>query len=133
MKGVEMETNDKVNLRYMVNDVETSIQFYTKYLGFTLLNNFAPAFADVVKGNLRLLLSGSTSSAGRNMPDGATPAPGGWNRFQVIVSDINAEVTKFKGQRLQFRNEIVKGPGGSQILLIDPSGNLIELFEPAQQ
>ena len=126
-----METNDKVNLRYMVKDVEASIQFYTQYLGFTLLNNFAPAFADVVKGNLRLLLSGSTSSSGRSMPDGATPAPGGWNRFQVIVSDINAEVANLKGQGLQFRNEIVKGPGGSQILLIDPSGNLVEIFEPA--
>ena len=126
-----METNDKVNLRYMVKDVESSIQFYTQYLGFTLLNNFAPAFADVVKGNLRLLLSGSTSSAGRSMPDGVTPAPGGWNRFQVIVSDINAEVANLKGQELQFRNEIVKGPGGSQILLIDPSGNLVEIFEPA--
>jgi catechol 2,3-dioxygenase-like lactoylglutathione lyase family enzyme len=131
MKGVKMETNDKVNLRYMVKDVEASIQFYTQYLGFTLLNNFAPAFADVVKGNLRLLLSGKTSSAGRNMPDGVSPAPGGWNRFQIIVSDINKEVTKLKDQGLQFRNEIVKGPGGSQILLIDPSGNLIEIFEPA--
>lgn len=127
-----METNDKVNLRYMVKDVEVSIQFYTRHLGFTLLNNFAPAFADVVKGNLRLLLSGSTSSAGRSMPDGATPAPGGWTRFQIIVSDINKEVAKLKAQGLQFRNEIVKGPGGSQILLIDPSGNLVEIFEPAQ-
>jgi catechol 2,3-dioxygenase-like lactoylglutathione lyase family enzyme len=131
MKGVKMETSDKVNLRYMVKDVEASIQFYTHYLGFTLLNNFAPAFADVVKGNLRLLLSGQTSSAGRNMPDGASPAPGGWNRFQIIVSDINIEVAKLKDRGLQFRNEIVKGPGGSQILLIDPSGNLIEIFEPA--
>jgi catechol 2,3-dioxygenase-like lactoylglutathione lyase family enzyme len=133
MKGVNMETNDKVNLRYMVKDVEASIQFYTQHLGFTLLNNFAPAFADMVKGNLRLLLSGSTSSAGRNMPDGVTPTPGGWNRFQVIVSDIDAEVVKLKGEGLKFRNEIVKGPGGSQILLIDPSGNLVEIFEPAQQ
>jgi catechol 2,3-dioxygenase-like lactoylglutathione lyase family enzyme len=133
MKRVQMETKDKVNLRYMVKDVESSIQFYTQYLGFTLLNNFAPAFADLVKGNLRLLLSGSTSSAGRNMPDGATPTPGGWNRFQVIVSDINIEVAKLNAQGLKFRNEIVKGPGGSQILLIDPSGNLIEIFEPAQQ
>lgn len=132
MKGERMETDNMVNLRYMVKDVEACIRFYTRHLGFTLLNNFAPAFADVVKGNLRLLLSGSTSSAGRSMPDGATPAPGGWNRFQIIVSDINTEVAKLKDQGLQFRNEIVKGPGGSQILLIDPSGNFVELFEPAQ-
>lgn len=131
MKGAQMETSGKVNLRYMVENVDTSIQFYTQYLGFTLLTNYAPAFADVIRGNLRLLLSGSTSSAGRNMPDGVSPVPGGWNRFQIVVSDINTEVAKLKDQGLQFRNEIVKGPGGSQILLLDPSGNLIELFEPA--
>lgn len=133
MKGARMEAKDMVNLRYMVGDVNASIEFYTKYLGFTLLNNFAPAFADVARGNLRLLLSGSSSSAGKSMPDGMTPVPGGWNRFQIIVSDITTEVAKLKDQGLQFRNEIVKGPGGSQILLIDPSGNLVEIFEPAQQ
>jgi catechol 2,3-dioxygenase-like lactoylglutathione lyase family enzyme len=116
----------------MVKNVDESVAFYTEYLGFTLLNNFAPAFADVLLGNLRLLLSGPTSSAGRPMPDGALPAAGGWNRFQIIVSDIGPEVERLRAQGLQFRNEIIKGPGGSQILLIDPSGNFIEIFEPAQ-
>lgn len=125
------ETTGRVNIRYMVQNVDDSVAFYTQYLGFTLLTNYAPAFADVLRGNLRVLLSGPTSSAGRIMPDGALPVPGGWNRFQIIVSDIRAEVEKLKVQGLQFRNEIVKGPGGSQILLADPSGNLIEFFEPA--
>ncbi len=129
------ERNDvtaRVNVRYMVTDVDQSVAFYTQYLGFELLNNYAPAFADVLRGNLRLLLSGATSSAGRQMPDGAVPGPGGWNRFQIVVEDINAEVERLKALGLQFRNEIVKGPGGAQILLADPSGNLIEIFEPAQ-
>lgn len=131
MESDAKETFARVDVRYMVKNVDESVAFYTQYLGFTLLNNFAPAFADVLRGNLRLLLSGPTSSAGRAMPDGAIPVAGGWNRFQLIVSDINAEVEGLKAQGLQFRNEIVKGPGGSQILLIDPSGNFIELFEPA--
>ena len=126
-----METTERVNVRYMVEDVEASIEFYTKHLGFTLLTYHTPAFADVIRGNLRLLLSGRTSSAGRAMPDGTLPIPGGWNRFQIIVTDINAEVARLKAQGLQFRNEILKGPGGSQILLLDPSGNFIEIFEPA--
>jgi catechol 2,3-dioxygenase-like lactoylglutathione lyase family enzyme len=126
-----MEAHDKVNVRYMVEDVATSVAFYTQYLGFTVLTNHAPAFVDVIRGNLRLLLSGRTSSAGRAMPDGALPVPGGWNRFQIVVSNLNAEVERLKTQKLSFRNEIIKGPGGSQILLFDPSGNLIELFEPA--
>lgn len=126
-----MKTTDIVNVRYMVQDVDEAVTFYTKYLGFTLLTNYAPAFADVIKDNLRLLLSGRTSSAGREMPDGDLPVPGGWNRFQIVVSDINGEVAKLKALGLHFRNEIVKGPGGVQILLLDPSGNLVEIFEPA--
>jgi catechol 2,3-dioxygenase-like lactoylglutathione lyase family enzyme len=125
--------SNRVNVRYMVEDVNTAVAFYTKYLGFSLLTNIAPAFADVVKGNLRLLLSGRTSSAGKAMPDGTLPFPGGWNRIELIVEDLNAEVAKFKKQGLHFRNEIITGPGGSQILLIDPSGNLIELFQPANK
>jgi predicted enzyme related to lactoylglutathione lyase len=121
-----------VNVRYMVNDVTAAVEFYTKYLGFTVLTNYAPAFCDVKRGNLRLLLSGKESSAGRKMPDGTIPVPGGWNRFQIVVSDLDSEVAKIKEQGLKFRNEIIKGPGGSQILLPDPSGNLIELFEPAR-
>ena len=122
-----------VNVRYMVEDVDAAVAFYTKYLGFSLLTNSAPAFAAVVRGNLRLLLSGRTSSAGRAMPDGTLPFPGGWNRIELIVEDINAEVARLKKQGLHFRNEIITGPGGSQILLIDPSGNLIELLQPAKK
>ena len=114
----------------MVEDVDKSIEFYTKYLGFKLGTNAAPAFADVTRKNLRLLLSGKKSSAGRPMPDGTTPTPGGWNRIELVVDDLPAEVEKLKEQGLHFRNEIVTGPGGSQILLVDPSGNFIELFEP---
>jgi catechol 2,3-dioxygenase-like lactoylglutathione lyase family enzyme len=122
---------DLVNVRYMVDDVDTAIDFYTKHLGFTLRMSAAPAFADVVRGNLRLLLSGPTSSAGRPMPDGTKPAPGGWNRIHLIVSDISAEVDRLRAAGLTFRNDIVSGPGGQQILLEDPSGNVVELFQPA--
>jgi len=121
---------DQVNVRYMVEDVDTSVEFYTKYLGFKLGTNSAPAFADVTRENLRLLLSGKKSSAGRAMPDGTTPVPGGWNRIELVVDDLASEVAKLKAKGLHFRNDIVTGPGGSQILLIDPSGNFIELFEP---
>lgn len=121
---------DQINVRYMVDDVDTAVEFYTKHLGFTLGTNSAPAFADVTKGNLRLLLSGRKSSAGRAMPDGALPSPGGWNRIEFVVDDLPSEVAKLKSEGLHFRNDIVNGPGGSQILLVDPSGNLVELFEP---
>src|SRR5215510_662764 len=123
---------DQVNVRYMVNDVDKSIEFYTKHLGFKLGINSSPAFADVTKGNLRLLLSGKKSSAGRPMPDGTVPNPGGWNRIELVVDDLPLEVKKLKAEGLHFRNEIVTGPGGSQILLVDPSGNFIELFEQRQ-
>lgn len=125
------EQDQMVNVRYMVDDVQASIDFYTAHLGFELLSNPAPAFADVTRGNLRLLLSGPTSSAGRPMPDGATPGPGGWNRIHVIVDNLAAEVARLREAGLEFRNDIVTGPGGSQILLQDPSGNVIELFQPA--
>jgi catechol 2,3-dioxygenase-like lactoylglutathione lyase family enzyme len=122
-----------VNVRYMVDDVDAAVDFYTKHLGFTLRMNAAPAFADVVRGKLRLLLSGPKSSAGRPMPDGTVPAPGGWNRIHLIVSDIAAEVDQLRAAGLSFRNDIVRGPGGQQILLEDPSGNVVELFQPAGQ
>jgi catechol 2,3-dioxygenase-like lactoylglutathione lyase family enzyme len=125
-------TDEMVNVRYMVDDVEAAIEFYTRYFGFTLNSNQAPAFADVIRGNLRLLLSGPTSSAGRPMPDGRQPGPGGWNRIHLIVEDIQGEVERLRAAGLSFRNEIVTGPGGSQILLDDPSGNPIELFQPAR-
>jgi catechol 2,3-dioxygenase-like lactoylglutathione lyase family enzyme len=121
-----------VNVRYMVDDVDAAVAFYTTHLGFALLSSAAPAFADVTRGDLRLLLSGATSSAGRPMPDGRRPAPGGWNRIQLVVTDIVAEVERLRAAGLSFRNEIVRGPGGAQILLEDPSGNLVELFQPAR-
>jgi catechol 2,3-dioxygenase-like lactoylglutathione lyase family enzyme len=122
-----------VNVRYMVGDVAAAVAWYTKYLGFVVLSNQAPAFADVVRGSLRLLLSGPTSSAGRPMPDGARPGPGGWNRIHLIVDDLPAEVERLQAAGAQFRNDILTGPGGSQILLLDPSGNLVELFQPARR
>ncbi len=122
---------ETVNVRYMVHDVNAAVAFYTKHFGFALRSDMAPAFADVVRGNLRLLLSGPTSSAGRPMPDGSTPSPGGWNRIHFIVDDIEAEVERLRADGVHFRNEVIKGPGGKQILLEDPSGNPIELFQPA--
>jgi catechol 2,3-dioxygenase-like lactoylglutathione lyase family enzyme len=119
-----------VNVRYMVSDVEAAVAWYTEHLGFTLLSSYAPAFADVQLGSLRLLLSGPKSSAGRPMPDGETPGPGGWNRIHLIVDDLATEVERLRAGGVQFRNEIVTGPGGSQVLLVDPSGNLVELFQP---
>jgi len=125
------EQDQMVNVRYMVDDVEASIDFYTKHLGFEVRTSAAPAFADVTRGNLRLLLSGPKSSAGRPMPDGEKPGPGGWNRIHFIVEDLDAAVADLRQAGLTFRNDVVTGPGGSQILLQDPSGNVIELFQPA--
>jgi catechol 2,3-dioxygenase-like lactoylglutathione lyase family enzyme len=122
---------ETVNVRYMVDDVDSAVDFYTSHFGFSVQSNHAPAFADVVRGNLRLLLSGPTSSAGRPMPDGRQPRPGGWNRIHFVVEDIDAEVERLRGAGLSFRNDIVSGPGGRQILVDDPSGNPIELFQPA--
>src|SRR3954468_12296050 len=123
--------DELVNVRYMVDDVDAAVAFYTTHFGFSVRTSAAPAFADVVRGNLRLLLSGPSSSAGRAMPDGSTPAPGGWNRIHFIVEDIAADVDRPRAAGLTFRNDIVRGPGGQQILLEDPSGNPIELFQPA--
>jgi predicted enzyme related to lactoylglutathione lyase len=126
-----MPHDEIVNVRYMVDDVDEAIAFYTKQLDFELLTDASPAFADVRRRNLRLLLSGPASSAGRPMPDGAKPGPGGWNRIHFIVDDIDAEVARLRQTGATFRNDIVSGPGGRQILLQDPSGNVVELFEPA--
>jgi catechol 2,3-dioxygenase-like lactoylglutathione lyase family enzyme len=120
-----------VNVRYMVEDVDAAVAWYTKHLGFSLKSSAAPAFADVTLGSLRLLISGPKSSAGRPMPDGVCPAPGGWNRIELVVDDLPAEVGRLRAAGVAFRNDIVTGPGGSQILLNDPSGNLVELFQPA--
>jgi catechol 2,3-dioxygenase-like lactoylglutathione lyase family enzyme len=120
-----------VNVRYMVDDVEAAVAFYTTQFGFTVRTDFAPAFADVVRGNLRLLLSGPKSSAGRPMPDGRTPGPGGWNRLHFVVDDIGAEVERLRAAGVPFRNDVISGPGGQQVLVDDPAGNPIELFQPA--
>jgi catechol 2,3-dioxygenase-like lactoylglutathione lyase family enzyme len=117
----------------MVDNVESAVEWYTKHLGFTLQTNAAPAFADVTLGSLRLLLSGPKSSAGRPMADGDRPQPGGWNRIHLIVDDLAAEVARLRAAGVQFRNDVVSGPGGSQVLLKDPSGNFVELFEPARR
>ena len=125
------EPDEMVNVRYMVDDVDVAIEFYTGNLGFEVRSSAAPAFADVTRGNLRLLLSGAASSAGRPMPDGTRPGPGGWNRIHLIVADLTTEVDRLRDAGVRFRNEVVTGPGGSQILLEDPSGNVVELFQPA--
>src|SRR5688572_10209787 len=115
-----MPENDLVSVRYMVDDVEAAIDFYTRHLGFTLRHSALPAFADVVRGRLRLLLAGPDSPAGRPMPDGRKPRPGGWNRIHLIVDDLGSEVERLRSAGLPFRNDIVSGPGGQQILLDDP-------------
>ena len=123
--------DELVNVRYMVDDVSAALDFYTTHFGFEPRMVAAPAFADVVRGNLRLLLSGPRSSAGRPMPDGRVPEPGGWNRIHLIVEDIDAEVERLRAAGLPFRNEVISGPGGRQVLVEDPAGNPIELFQPA--
>ena len=128
-----MPEHDTVNVRYMVDDVDAAVDFYTKLLDFELLSSASPAFADVKRGNLRLLVSGPTSSAGRPMPDGEKPVPGGWNRIHFIVDDLDAEVARLRDAGAIFRNDIVQGPGGKQILLQDPAGNVVELFQPASR
>jgi catechol 2,3-dioxygenase-like lactoylglutathione lyase family enzyme len=120
-----------VNVRYMVNDVQEAVDWYVDNFGFSVILA-SPAFGSVQRGHLRLLLSGKASSAGRPMPDGRQPEPGGWNRFQFITGDIASEVDRLRAAGVKFRNDIVSGPGGSQILAEDPSGNVVELFQPAQ-
>ena len=126
-----MPNDEVVSVRYMVDDVDEAVTFYTKMLDFEVSTHFPP-FADVRRGNLRLLLSGPKSSAGQAMNDGTQPAPGGWNRIHFIVDDLDREVARLENAGGKFRNPIVEGPGGKQILLQDPSGNFIELFQPAQ-
>lgn len=125
------DIREMVSVRYMVDDVAAAVAFYTSVLGFEVLTNYPPAFADVARGKLRLLLSGPASSAGRAMPDGAVPGPGGWNRIHLIVDDIAADVARLRAAGAAFRNEIIDGPGGKQVLVQDPAGNVVELFQPA--
>lgn len=124
--------DELVSVRYLVDDVEAAIAFYTTHLGFDLRMSAAPAFADVTRGRLRLLLSGPLSSAGRAMPDGAIPCAGGWNRIHLIFDDLAAEVERLRAAGVPFRNDVISGPGGQQVLIQDPAGNLIELFQPAE-
>jgi catechol 2,3-dioxygenase-like lactoylglutathione lyase family enzyme len=124
-------TGDTVHVRYLVDDVQAAMDFYTTRLGFTPGRSFLPAFADVQRGHLRLLLSGPASSAGRPMPDGRRPEPGGWNRIHLLVDDIDAEVARLAAVGVRFRSDVITGPGGRQIVLDDPAGNPVELFQPA--
>lgn len=122
----------KVSVRYIVADVDAAIPFYVEMLGFKLDMHPAPGFASLSKGDLRLLLNRpGAGGAGQAMPDGQEPSPGGWNRIQIEVDDLTAAVERLKGSGCRFRNDIVTGKGGKQVLVEDPSGNPIELFEPA--
>ncbi len=122
-------TDQYSSVRYLVDDVQAAVDFYTTHLGFTLNTSAAPAFADVVRGPLRLLLSGPASSGARATPDDARTC--GHNRIHLVVDDLDAEVTRLRDAGLPFRSDVVSGPGGRQALLADPAGNLVELFQPA--
>jgi len=124
-----------VSVRYIVDDVDAAIAFYTGSLGFEVVMHPAPAFAMLSRGDLRLLLSspGGGPGGGAAMPDGRMPEPGGWNRFQIEVTDLDAEVDRLRAAGAAFRNEIVDGVGGRQILVEDPAGNCVELFEPGRR
>ena len=119
-----------VTVRYLVGNVEAAVAFYTQHLGFTLKQQFGPAMAILTRDRLTLWLAGPTASAARPMPDGRKPEPGGWNRFVIEVEDISRFSAALREQGVRFRNDIVDGPGGKQILCEDPSGNVVELFEP---
>lgn len=121
--------DELANVRYIVDDVAAAVDFYTTHLGFALHTNVVPAFADVIRGTLRLLLSGPASSGARATPEDFTSA--GRNRIHLIVNDLDAEISRLREAGLSFRGDVIAGPGGRQILLTDPADNLIELFEPA--
>lgn len=130
-----MSFMDTVSVRYMVDNVDSAVRFYTTHLGFSLERQPAPGFAIIARGNLRLLLSASSGPGGASqpMPDGRKPGPGGWNRIQIRVDDLSGEVKRLRKAGARFRNDIVTGFGGKQILLEDPSGNAVELFEPPRE
>lgn len=128
---MSQRNSNVVSVRYMIDDVEAAVAFYTNHLGFQVEMNSAPAFASVVRGNLRLLLSGAKSSGRRPLADGTTPVAGGWNRILLEVPDINAEAARLRAAGVKFRSDvIISGPGGSQFWVLDPSGNLVEFFQP---
>jgi len=117
-------------VRYIVDDVDASVAFYTVMLGFTVVQQFGPAMAIVERGDVSLWIAGPLASASKAMPDGRKPMPGGWNRLVLEATDLTALVADLVGRGARFRNDIVDGPGGRQILCEDPSGNIVELFEP---
>src|SRR5262245_50780850 len=118
-------------VRYLVTDVNASVRFYSDVLGFSVVQQYGPAMAIVERGDLTLWLAGPSASAARPMPDGAVPGPGGWNRFVLTVEDLPATVESLRAAGATFRNDVVSGPGGQQILVADPDGNVVELFQPA--
>jgi len=120
------------SVRYLVHDVAAAVEFYTGALGFQLKQQFGPAMAILTRGDVTLWAAGPMASAARPMPDGRKPEPGGWNRFVIEVEDLASFVAALRAKGVAFRNEIVEGPGGKQILCEDPSGNVVELFEPAR-
>jgi catechol 2,3-dioxygenase-like lactoylglutathione lyase family enzyme len=123
-----------ISVRYIVDDVDAAIAFYTQHLDFKVEMHPAPAFAMLTRGNLRLLLNiPGPGGGGQAMPDGRKPTPGGWNRFQIEVPDLEAKVQDLRRQGVRFRNDIVTGIGGKQILAEDPAGNCVELFEPTKR
>jgi len=130
----EVMTMDKARVRYMVSELDPAVKFYTTYLGFQVEREARPNFAMLERGNLELVLATpfGPGGAAKPMPDGRKPAPGGWNRIIINVDNLQAEVARLKNAHLHFRNDIVSGPGGSEILLDDPSGNPVELFQPAR-
>jgi catechol 2,3-dioxygenase-like lactoylglutathione lyase family enzyme len=127
-----MADDGTVYVRYMIDDIDTAVDFYVRHLGFELVWSAGAAFAEIARGNLHLLLSGPASSAARPMPDGRQPVPGGWNRIHLHVDDIAAEVERLRTAGVISRSEIVSGPGGEQIVFDDPSGNPVELFQPSR-
>jgi len=127
-----MADDGTVYVRYLIDDIDTAVDFYVRHLGFELVWSAGAAFAEIARGNLHLLLSGPASSAARPMPDGRQPVPGGWNRIHLHVDDIAAEVERLRAAGVISRSEIVSGPGGEQIVFDDPSGNPVELFQPSR-
>lgn len=126
--------SETVSVRYIVNDIDSCVKFYTQLLGFDVVMNPPGGFALISKGNLHLLLNEpGAGGAGQSMPDGTVPTPGGWNRIQIKTKDLESAIKELTKQNVRFRNELVKGNGGKQILMLDPSGNLIELVEPVSK
>jgi catechol 2,3-dioxygenase-like lactoylglutathione lyase family enzyme len=125
-----MRHDETISVRYLVDDVDAAVRWYVAHFGFDIGFQFPP-FAEINRGNLRLLISGPQSSAGQPMADGERPGPGGWNRIHFVVDDLDAEIQRLTDAGVTFRNDVVSGPGGSQVLAVDPAGNLVELFQPA--